>query len=845
METDHADTAISKPVMKIAVRMLSETVFRHGGLAGNSLNSEAAEGIKLHQLYFTSMLEKYGNRILTEQSLTAEYQTEEFLLRISGRCDMIVIGNNQAADNLSETDRYQTSLDTIAEIKSHALKPNQLPAGGDNLHWAQLMLYGWLYVSNGGKKPSHIQLELIYLSIEDRSRQFWRRIVAYRELEQFFLTTCEKYLKTAGNWLTWQKLRNTSSREITFPYVSVRPGQKELMNEILAAIRQNGILFAQAPTGIGKTMSALFPAVRALGHQLTDYVFYLTAMTSTRQVAVNALNEMREKGLHLRSIVLYAKEKICLQPDMYCDTANCPYAVMYYTNLPDAIASLLHLEEIDLDAIISCARKYQLCPFELSLDISLYCDVIICDYNYAFDPRVKLDRFFGQQPRSSLLLIDEAHNLPARSREMYSAVFEERLLIDAISSIEKLKPETNKQLTYLSKGFKQMQDWFNLLRPHITSAQPEAGFELAERNCREPDTMKAPNFLGMRKKPDQLLSIIGRCRYFLRTFLEDASDLPDKKVYQDLMFQLSFFSRISELFDRGFHITTLEKLDNESQLLKLSLRCLDAADFLTETYYLKRPAVFFSATLSPMSYYIGLMDSQSIDNPPEQLILPSPFPIENFLLLVKTGLSLKFKDRDSTMSELLDLVLAVVRQKTGNYLLFVPSYAYLKKLRKLLRINKPSDIDCLLQIPNMDENLKNKYLQRFNQHGQRTLLAIAVMGSFFNEGIDLAGDKLSGVIIAGTGMPMISPEREILRQYYDNSIGSGYAYSYIYPGFNRVQQAAGRVIRSENDRGFVLLIDDRYEQYEYRQLFPNEWQPLYFEEDEEICDTISEFWLDV
>lgn len=880
-------TPADMPIIRLAARMLAETVYRHGGLAGSSLGSEAAEGVRLHRIYTDSMKVKYGDRVQAEYALAASYQTDDHCLEVSGRCDLVIlppvtannINNlNSEAQNLQtteQTDRYNNRYVTISEIKTHALKPHQLPRGGDELHWAQLMIYGWMYcLASHEQFIDSLQLELIYISIDDRSRQFWRRNVDRQKMLEFFENSCEQYLKTAGNWLKWQKLRDESAKNTSFPYLAVRTGQKELMNEVLAAIRQNSVLFAQAPTGTGKTMSTIFPAVRALGHHLTDYVFYLTAMTSTRRAAVAALHDLRSAGLHIRSIELQAKEKLCLETTIYCDTTICPYAVMYYNNLPDAISFLLSLEEINPDTIQKTAKKYQVCPFELSLDISLFCDVIICDYNYAFDPRVKLDRFFGEQPRSSMLLVDEAHNLPARSREMFSATLEEKLFDDVLQLLQNFLPEQNsmQQVSedtivndeskdncanslcsfytgdqripkYLYSTLKQIKVWFDQLRPQLLAVKPDAGFELVEQECSVQDSLRAPGFIGMRKSPSSFLVMIGRCRYFLSSLLEDISDSEHKKTLRNLMFSLAFFARIAELFERGCHVTTAKYDINSNQLI-VELLCLDAAPFLTDTYYLKRPVVFFSATMTPMPYYIGLLDSKAVDDPPEQLNLPSPFPMENMLLLLHTGISMKYKDRENTINELISLVLDAIRQKVGNYLMFVPSYAYLQKFRQLLKIISPNDIDCLLQIPGMDDKLKQKFLNRFDQHGNKTLLAVAVMGSFFNEGIDLTGDKLSGVIVAGTGMPMISPEREILRQYYDAGIGSGFAYSYIYPGFNRVQQAAGRVIRSENDRGFILLIDDRYEKYEYQQLFPHEWQPIELKSQEDVCETIQQFWLE-
>jgi DNA excision repair protein ERCC-2 len=443
-------------------------------------------------------------------------------------------------------------------------------------------------------------------------------------------------------------------------------------------------------------------------------------------------------------------------------------------------------------------------------------------------------------------MVDEAHNLPDRSREMYSAEVQEKSIIDAISALEKEQPDeafqSKRTVKYLNDSLQHILSWFTRLKPAISSNSVSAGFESAEPDCQPGTTMIAEHFLGMRQLPEFLIKQISKASYFIRKYLDEESDSAEKSLWLKLNFELLFFIKIAELFKDGNHVTTAEITNKNEVLLTCRLMCVDASKYLTQSYYLKRSAVFFSATLSPLKYYIGLIYDRSSENPPSTLMLSSPFPSENLLLLVYSGLSARFRDRDQTMSSMLEIILEAVRIKTGNYLVFVPSFTYLGKIRKLLKLSRPDDLDCQLQIPNMSDQQKDQFIRRFDTFGRRTLLSFAVLGSLFNEGIDLTGEKLSGVIIIGAGLPQISPQREIIRQYFEAKIGSGYAYSYVYPGFNKVQQAAGRLIRSENDRGFVLLMDDRLEKFEYRQLFPVEWCVNICSGHSDIIQQIDLFW---
>jgi len=672
---------------------------------------------------------------------------------------------------------------------------------------------------------------LAYLSLEGSDAVEINQAAGRKELERFFRETCRIYAEFTGNQLRSLRFREQSGRDCRFPYPNLRTGQKRFMQEVLGAARQKGSVFIQAPTGIGKTMAALYPAVKALANHLTDHIFYLTAMTSTRLVAAQALDDLRQTGLHMKYLILYAKEKLCLMPDLYCDMRQCPYATTYYDHLPDALRQIFLLESVSQEDILACARQNQVCPFELSLDAALYCEIIICDYNYAFDPRVRLERFFAEDPPAHLLLVDEAHNLPARSREMYSAALDNETLAAALAAIAGRSP-------FLEQVLERIRQYLALMLEALRG--DKAGFDGVEKTVAAASVMIAADFRGMRDLPATLLALLGRFSFTCREYLDRNPDFPNRRALLDFYFSALFFQKVADEFHDQTYVTTASRKSNR---LEIQLMCLDAADKLARTYQNQHPAIFFSATLYPLPYYIGLLSGRSQTARPESLLLPSPFPAENLLVLVCSHLSTRYKQRQETIQAILELILAAVRQKTGNYLIYVPSFAYLSMLRGLIRsLPDRSNQDWMFQVPEMNESLRRRFLRRFEKFGERTLVAVAVIGGVFSEGIDLAGEKLAGVAIVGVGLPQICPEREIMKQYYAETLGSGYEYAYLFPGFNKVQQAAGRVIRSENDRGFILLIDDRYLTPAYTELFPAEWQPVAVQDEDDIRSALQEFW---
>ena len=810
--------------VRIAVRSLAETVHRHGGLAGPVYGGvSAVDGIRLHQRFISILTDRYGQAAVhSEVTLQSSFACGDLQIMVSGRCDALVFEKDNGLEHNNTR---------LIEAKSFTGTPDRLPRDGESVHWAQARLYGWLYMA-ANPAQEHLRIGLVYIGLESNELVEMDQTCSRQELSAFFQDTCRRYADFTANMLGSQRLRDQSGLDCRFPYPSLRDGQKRFMQEVIGAVRQKNGLFVQAPTGIGKTMAAIYPAVKSISHHLVDHVFYLTHVTSTRLVAARAIADLHRTGLLMKSIILYAKEKLCLAPELYCDTRQCPYATGYYDHLPAALRQLFLLEQIGQAEILECARKHEVCPFELSLDMSLYCELIICDYNYAFDPRVKLIRFFGQDLQTHLLLIDEAHNLPARSRSMYSAILNNRELAECKAAIRGLSP-------LLELSLEKILIYLETIGSSLTGQG--AAFDQVERQVRADNVMQADRFRAMRQLPADLLILSSRFTFFARQFLDEHIDFPGRQGLLKGMFMLLFFNRVADEFFGPDYVTAARKTSDEAT--EIELMCLDASEKLAACYRNKHPAVFFSATLSPISYFMGLLQGKKTDESTESLVLGSPFPPENLLVLVCSKLSTRYKQRTATIQSILQLILTAVRQKTGNYLVFLPSFTYLQMIRGLLRaLPESRTMDCLFQIPDMNEKLRQRFLGRFEQFGEKTLLAFAVIGGIFSEGIDLTGEKLAGVVIVGVGLPQISPEREIMKQYYGQALGSGYEYAYLFPGFNRVQQAAGRVIRSEQDRGFVLLIDDRYETESYTSLFPGEWQPKPVKDEQDLTDALLDFW---
>lgn len=840
---DHSPEARAEtkelPRQEISVRRLAEMLYRSGGLIGHDLGGvEGVEGIRTHQKtierYRESPLLCQGWKLHPEFSFQEEIVIDDNIaLCIRGRADFVLYSEHQVI---------------LGEIKSFR-DINCVPREGDPLHWAQATLYAALLMRRAFNDAQKAEIRLIYSSADTEERIEYSRVYTIEELNAFLRRTLREYIRRTSDLIRWKENRNHSIRMISFPYGSVRSGQREMMRDALACMRDRSVLFVQAPTGIGKTMAVLYAALKALAASYIKRIFYVTAMTSTRRVAVQALKDLREAGAMIRSIVLSPKEKSCLCPELFCDQSICPYAVSYYDRLPEALPALLNIEELDREVIAKTAEKYSLCPFELSLDIALYCDVIVGDYNHVFDPRIRLRRFFDDEAEAPAgILVDEAHNLPSRGREMFSA----GISTETVRTLLKLwQPSPDfpahftgryaalrEQLQCLYDRFRELEELFRQAgEGSVTQVPPENPLSGLAASS---DWVLLHHFLGLRLKPEKMLAEVGKAVYQMSLFLQNERSFPKRAEILKAYFELHFFHRAGEQFF-GSNYLTAARLTGD--LVQLYLLCLDPSAQLTECYYDRHAALFFSATLSPENYYTALLYAPPRADRSPVLTLPSPFPAENRLLMIDTAISLKYEERAAGLGHIVHILLAIAKARIGNYLVFCPSFQYLSQLRQLLKMSAlPDNLDFLVQRPGMSEKQKACFLNRYEKFGERSLIGLAVLGSLFNEGIDLQGERLAGVIVIGVGLPGLSPERELMSQYFSGKFGDGFHYAYVFPGFNRVQQAVGRLIRSETDRGFALLIDSRWENDPYRRLLPEEWHARFSSSAEEILAELEAFW---
>ena len=819
----------SKPI-DLSVRTLAEHVYKRGDLSSFSfMGISGAEGTRLHRRVFADLEKQYQpSDIETECSLSAEYALDSSVtLRIRGRADCVLTGENGAI--------------SVLEIKSTTAEKLQGNISFQETHWAQVMLYSYMYLES--MTDAHgVFACLRYVSIETMEYTEKREWVDRLDAAKFFQKTCEAYVGFAKNELDYMDRRDESVKEMPFPYPTIRSGQKDLMKQVLHTIVQKSPFFAAAPTGIGKTVSTLFPALKSLSNGKSGKIFYLTAKSAARIVARKALKDMRDKGLFLRSVSLQAKESFCPNPQLYCEAKICPRAIGYYDRLPKALHEALNHMDIYPELLFNIAEKHNICPHELSLDVSMYCDVIIGDYNHAFHPRIRLERYFETKDSSFVLLVDEAHNLVDRSRDMFSAVLTRTNLELCKAALTGMDKRVDAFMTDIQKYFLVVTEAIR---------RDEDGFSLVEKEVEKKDVMSAGGFRGMRCVPKILYALLWKFCHFVRPVLDTIPAGDVRKVILQFYFDARFFLTILELYFDSAYVVTMEleesgakkssDLERKFALTPydgatMTLLCLDASSKIRTALMDRHSAVFFSATLSPAEYYQIMLLGGDAEARAERLSLPSPFPPENLAVYVVQDVKTTYQARMGSSERVASFILRSARHKPGNYLVFLPSFQYLRMIHDQIASQITSDepLDLLRQTENMTREAKESYLHRFESSGTRTLLGFAVLGGHFGEGIDLVGDRLNGVFIVGVGLPRLCPQREIMRQYFQENLGDGFAFAYRFPGWEKVLQAAGRVIRDDEDTGFVVLMDERYERPEYRSLFPEHWDPIVITSDDEI-----------
>lgn len=696
----------------------------------------------------------------------------------------------------------------IEEIKTTTLSLDLVNEDHNLLHWAQAQCYAYMYARQ--KNLSEIWVHLTYYQLDNQEEKTFERHFTWAELEIFFSNLITKYMGWFRKVQTWQARRDESIEQLEFPYEEYRPGQRDMAVTVYRTIRKKDHAYIQSPTGVGKTIATLFPSVKALGQGLAAKIFYLTAKTPGRLVAEKALDDMRQSNLYLRSVTLTAKEKICFCPPVNCDPDVCIFARGYFDKVKLALEELDQHQSFTRPVIEELARKYEICPFEFSLDLALWADCIICDYNYAFDPRVYLHRFFDLTTEPYIFLVDEAHNLPDRARSMYSAELDKGTVLQLQRTLKPHLPGLAKKLNEINK----------VLLEKRKACQEEGRHTLVENEL--PETLLKAIREFNRKAEDWL--VLNHAAEFRQELLE-------------FYFLCSNYLRTAEYFDTHY-VSYFERRGQSDLLAKLF--CLDPAPMLAAPLERSQSTIFFSATLLPMSYFMKLLTGKA-DHPSR--IFQSPFPQENVCLLVHNQISTKYAHRADSYDAIADAIERAIGTHTGNYLVYFPSYIYLKEVVERIKARLP-ERQLIVQERGMTEDSRNAFLARFSSINEETLVGFAVIGGVFGEGIDLVGERLIGVVVVGVGLPQLGLERDLIKEYFDLQIGNGFAYAYQYPGFNRVLQATGRVIRTDADQGIIVLIDERFTNASYRHLFPSHWQRFQVVKNiDEMENKLKNFWL--
>ena len=772
--------------LRLSVHQLVDFLLRSGDIDNRVFNrSSMSEGSRLHSVYQS----KQSSNYMAEYPLAVSLTVDEVDILLEGRADGII----KRSDKEYVIDEIKTTVEDLQKFHE------------DNLEWhlGQAKCYAYMFAKLNDLE--FISIKLTYIRQGKEKEQFIDSYVFnYLELEQFVIDLINQYLEFYSIIFRKIEQRNASIKTLEFPFKNYRPGQRELAKYCYAVAKKKKRLFVEAPTGIGKTMSTIFPFIKALYDDEKSKIFYLTAKTSGKEAAHQAIKVLKEKGLSLSDIIITAKDKICFCKGSACNPEECPYTKNYYDKIQTVLRySLLNYDDFDLSLITQIAYENQICPFEYELDLSLFMDVIVCDYNYMFDPISYMKRYFDEDSSHFLALVDEAHNLIDRSRDMYSASLSYQTFKDARKSVRHSKLHKLKlAMSKMNKMFKAYVD------------ENEDGNHIVTRFNEE--TYKV------------ISSFI--------TTMQDINKNENKEMTKELlMFYLDAnrFSRILE-FVNDSYLLFFEK--NKDDVV-LKANCLDASSFLNESLSAIKGSVLFSATLSPLDYYINTLGGTEDD---ARIVLPSPFPQENLKIVIAPNVSIRYKNRDSSYQKVADYIKTFVENKIGNYFVFLPSYEYLRNLMPYIDIG-----DALIfeQKTEMTDEEKEAFLDNFKPSPEVTSVAFVVVGGAFGEGIDLVSDRLIGAVIVGIGLPRINFISDQIAKHYDEKGLNGHDYAYINPGMNKVMQALGRVIRSESDKGAVLLIDERYLNNEYRDSFKAEWRSyeVVFNE-KELEDILKDFF---
>lgn len=780
-----------KKKIRISVRSLVEFLLRRGDLDNRKGGFAEREAMQMGSRLHRKIQKQMGGAYQAEVPLRFEKEYEHFVLVVEGRADGIF------------TDQEGTAIDEIKGIFQN-LERLEEPVP---VHLAQAKCYAYIYGLD--RKFERIGVQMTYCQMDTEEIRRFRVTYAMEELDLWFAGLLDEYWKWAEEQWQWEQKRNASMQGLEFPY-PYRPGQREMVAAVYRSILRRKQLFVQAPTGVGKTMSTVFPAVRACGEGLASRIFYLTAKTITRTVAEEAFAVLGDRGLRFRCLTITAKEKMCVLEEPDCNPAACPRARGHYDRIHEAVFEMLTgQKDFRREALLSQSEKWQVCPYELELELAVWMDAVICDYNYVFAPDVKLRRFFGEGSRREdfIFLIDEAHNLVERGRDMYSAkVCKE----DFLAMKKKVRPYSRKLERALERCNHQLL--------------------LYKRECGDVGRLESAGTFAM-----QAAGLLGE----LEEFLQELEDGPFRREVLEFYFDIRSFTAIYELVDENYLIYGRHGKDGR---FWLKLCCVNPAANLQACLDKGRSAVFFSATLLPVNYYKKLLSGRGEED--YAVYISSPFCAEKRRLFIGRDVSSRYSRRGpEEYRRIAAYIHAFTGARQGNYMVFLPSYQMLENVEEIYReLSRGEERECLCQTPSMREQEREAFLEAFREGREKTLVGFCVMGGIFAEGIDLSGEKLIGALVVGTGLPMVSDERELLRRFYDEKGENGFDYAYRFPGMNKVLQSAGRVIRTTEDRGVIALLDDRFCTAEYGALFPREWADAEVCTLQEIPALLQEFW---
>lgn len=760
------------PVIRISVRNLVEFILREGDIDNRTGGGQDPENMQMGSRIHRKIQRQMGSDYQAEVPLKTEIVCDGFTLKIEGRADGLIHTKEQVM--VDEIKGVLRELDRVQE-----------PAG---IHLAQAKCYASMVAEQEGVDEIGVQMTYCQMKTEEVKR--FRYSYQSNELKVWFDEVIRQYEKWAKFQIEWRKARNASIKGIEFPF-PYRKGQRELAVSVYRTILRKKKLFIQAPTGVGKTISTVFPAVKAVGEELGEKIFYLTAKTITRTVAEQAFETLREQNLKFKVITLTAKEKICFCEETSCNSDDCPYAKGHFDRVNDAVYELLMQEDVMSREVLEAqARKHKVCPFEMAQDVSTWVDGVICDYNYVFDPDARLRRFFAEGGAGGyLFLIDEAHNLVERGRQMYSAELCKEDFLAVKKLVKGEAPRFAKRLETCNKILLAMK-----------------------KECENYKVLDNISHFGI-----QLMNVLSETD----RYLEECVDKEVRETVLDFYFQVRSFLNIYDELDENYVVYT-EYQENGRFVLKLF--CVNPAANLQKCLDKGNSAVFFSATLLPIQYYKRLLSTEK-DN--YAVYIDSSFDTKKRLLMNGVDVSTRYTMRSREMYQRYATYISrVVKAKMGNYLIFFPSYRFMEDVYQeftQLLASDEEEMELVIQQKHMDEEERENFLRAFEMGREKSLIGFGVLGGIFSEGIDLTNEKLIGTLIIGTGLPQVCNEREILKSYFDQKGLYGFDYAYRYPGMNKVLQAAGRVIRTEDDRGVILLLDERFQREKGKEIFPKEW----------------------